>query len=71
MKTTLDIPTDLLEEAMASCGARTKREAVVRALEEMNRRVRLAELADRLGGSDTFMDSDDLAALRARETPAS
>jgi Arc/MetJ family transcription regulator len=68
MKTTLDIPEDLLAEAMAVAGVRTKREAVVQALEDFNRRAKLRTLARRLGRSKTFMDFEELMRLRARET---
>jgi Arc/MetJ family transcription regulator len=64
MKTTRDIPEDLLAEAMRTSGARTKREAVLCALREMNR---LARLAARLGDSETFMDVEELQQLRNRE----
>jgi Arc/MetJ family transcription regulator len=67
MKTTLDIPSDLLNEAVRVSGARTKREAVLRALEEMNRRARMARLMARLGNSETFMDAGELARLRSLE----
>jgi len=69
MKTTLDIPEEIMAEALRTSGARTKREAVVRALEEMNRRTRLARLAARLGNSETFMDLQELKKLRSREMP--
>lgn len=69
MKTTLDIPEDILNEAVRVSGARTKREAVLRALEEMNRRARLARLVARLGNSETFMDFDELMKLRELEMP--
>jgi hypothetical protein len=68
MKTTLDIPAQLLDEAMEVSGARTKREAVLRALEDYNRRAKLRVLARRLGRSTTFMSFDDLMKLRARES---
>jgi Arc/MetJ family transcription regulator len=69
MKTTLDIPEKLLAEAMRVGGARTKREAVLRALEDFNRRARLRKLADRLGNSETFMDFDELMKLREGDLP--
>ena len=69
MKTTLDIPEDLLAETMQISGARTKREAVLRALQDFNRRSKLRELADRLGRSTTFMDFDALMKQRERELP--
>ena len=69
MKTTLDLPEDLLAETIRRSGARTKREAVMRAMEEFNRRAKLAELADRLGDSDTFMSFEELLDLRGKELP--
>lgn len=67
MKTTLDIPEKLLADAMKAAGVATKRDAVLRALEEFNRRDRLRKLAGRLGSSDTFMSPEELSELRERE----
>ena len=47
MKTTIDIPEELLAETIRISGAKTKREAVIRALEEYKRR----DLIDRLVAS--------------------
>jgi Arc/MetJ family transcription regulator len=69
MKTTLDIPSDLLEEAMRASGARTKRAAVLTALGDLARRGRMRDLADRMGDSPTFMTPAQLDSLRVRETP--
>jgi len=69
MKTTLDIPNDLLDEAMRVSGAKTKRAAVLAALGDFARRGRMRVLADRLGDSVTFMTSTQLQSLRVRETP--
>jgi hypothetical protein len=54
MKTTVDIPESELKDAMRFTKAKTKREAVVRVLEEFNRRRRMAELVKYSG---TFSDS--------------
>jgi hypothetical protein len=67
MKTTLDIPENELEEAIRHTGARTKREAVVIALSEFNRRRRLQKLAEKFGTLNEFMTQDDLR--RMREEP--
>ncbi len=67
MKTTLDIPEKLLAEAMKAAGAATKREAVLRALEDFSRRARLRKLTERLGRSETFMSPEDLRELRGEE----
>ena len=65
MKTTIDIPERLLKEAMSHSGAETKREAVLRALEEYNRRRRMARLARKLGTFKRFMTRKDLDRLRS------
>ncbi|MFT4689913.1 MAG: Arc/MetJ family transcription regulator [Limisphaerales bacterium] len=65
MKTTIDIPEHILKEAMKHTGAKTKREAVVTAVEQFNRRERLSELAHRLRGSlPNFMTLEDLKVMR-------
>lgn len=65
MKTTIDIPDDALEEVMRHTGAATKREAVLVAIEEFNRRRRGARLASKLGKSATFMSQAELKRLRS------
>lgn len=66
MKTTIDIPEDELREAMRFTRATTKREAIVRALEEFNRRRRMAELTRYSGTfSDRFPSNDEIEAIDA------
>lgn len=64
MKTTVDIPEKELEEAMRFLGAATKREAVVTALREFNRRNRMARLVTLSGTCDFDTNAD----IEARET---
>ncbi len=64
MKTTIDIPDDELESVLKFTGARTKREAVVTAIAEFNRRRRLARLAERLGKFEHFLSREELGRLR-------
>jgi len=64
MKTTVDIPDQELKEAMRHTGAKTKREAVVIALSEFNRRRRLQKLAEQFGTLDGFMTQEDLRTMR-------
>ncbi len=65
MKTTIDIPEKALKEAIRHTGAKTKRDAIVTAVEEFNRRRRLEELAERLHGScPGFMSQEDLRRMR-------
>ena len=64
MKTTIDIPEEELREAIRHTGAKTKKDAVVRALKEFNRRQRLTKLAGMLGTFKDFMDQEDLGIMR-------
>jgi Arc/MetJ family transcription regulator len=64
MKTTVDIPENELQEAMRHTGARTKREAVVIAVVELNRRRRLQTLAERFGSLPDFMTQAELRRMR-------
>lgn len=48
MKTTIDIPDDILEQAMKYTGAKTKREAVVAAMAKFNRRERVEAFFKRI-----------------------
>jgi Arc/MetJ family transcription regulator len=66
MKTTIDIPEDELRDAMRFTKAKTKREAVVKVLEEFTRRRRMAELVKYSGSfSDRFPTNDEIEAIDA------
>ena len=67
MKTTIDIPEEELKKAIKFTGAKTKREAVVYAIKDFNRRQRLAELAKIFGTFEDFMSQDDLKKMREDE----
>jgi hypothetical protein len=65
MKTTIDIPNGTMSQAMKFTGAKTKREAVVTAVDEFNRHRRLKAMAERLHGScPDFMSQEDLKRMR-------
>ena len=49
MRTTLDLPVDLLEEARAALGFKSKTDTIVLALRELVRRQRLDELKALMG----------------------
>ena len=69
MKTTVDIPENLMAEAMKFTGAKTKREAVVTAMERFNRLKRLEKLNARVRGQfRDFMTQEELQAMRALDT---
>jgi Ca2+-binding EF-hand superfamily protein len=66
MKTTVDIPEDELKDAMRFTKAKTKREAVVKVLEDFNRRRRMAELVKYSGSfSDRFPSNEEIEAIDA------
>lgn len=65
MKTTIDIPESVLEEALRHTRARTKREAILTAVERFNKLKRLEALNARLRGQfRDFMTPAELAVLR-------
>jgi Arc/MetJ family transcription regulator len=70
MKTTIDIPDKALADAMRFTGAKTKREAVVKALEEFNRRQRVEDLVASFGTWDIAtndeIEAGDLAEIAER-----
>jgi hypothetical protein len=63
MKTTIDIPEGELKDAIKYAGVKTKRDAIVRAVVEYNRRQRMAELVKYSGVSDTLMSNPEIEAL--------
>ncbi len=67
MKTAIDIPDEDLKEIIKYTGAKTKRDAVVYAIKEFNRRRRLAELAKLLVTFRDFMTQEDLRGMRAEK----
>ena len=64
MKTTIDIPIRELEDAIRFTGAKTKREAVVGAIADFNRRMRLAELIEYAGTCTELIAPDELQSSR-------
>ncbi|HMO26140.1 MAG TPA: type II toxin-antitoxin system VapB family antitoxin [Tepidisphaeraceae bacterium] len=69
MKTTVDIPDDVLKEAMALTQASSKRDAIVGAMREFIRRERAKEAVKLLGTFKTVISSEELEERRsARST---
>jgi len=56
MRTTLDIPEDLLDEARRASNARSKREAVIAGLQELIRKSHREELRRMAGRLDIAID---------------
>lgn len=67
MKTTIDIPDRELADAMKFTRAKTKREAIVTAVAEFNRRRRMAELVKYSGSSDSLITPDEVKQLRRKD----
>jgi len=67
MKTTVDIPENELKDAIRFTGAKTKREAIVTAVTDFNRRQRMADLARHLGTCDDLMTLKELNRYRGEE----
>ena len=65
MRTTVDIDTDLLQEAMRLCDVRTKKEVIHRSLTELIHRRRIEELKAMAGTMDLDLDAESLDRLRA------
>jgi len=74
MKTTIDIPEKALADAMRYTGAKTKREAVVKALEEFNRLRMVENLIASLGtldfGTNDEIEAGDLEEIALKKTAA-
>jgi Arc/MetJ family transcription regulator len=68
MKTTLDIPEEKFTTVQTMYGLRTKREAVIFALDELMRRYKIERLIDQLGTFTDFMTQDDLRHMRDLDT---
>ena len=66
MKTTVDIPEKALADAMRFAGAKTKREAIVTAIDDFNRRKRMAELIKYSGTSTSMLSNDEIEALERK-----
>lgn len=67
MKTTVDIPDETLKEVLRNTGAKTKREAILTAIDDFNRRRRLAKLTTRFGSFEGFISNDELKRLREED----
>lgn len=63
MRTTLDLPEELVDEAKAVLGYKSKTDTIIFALKEVVRRERIQELKDLIGK----IDLDDHAILEGRE----
>jgi Arc/MetJ family transcription regulator len=63
-KTTVVIDDELLDEAMRASGAKTKKQAITTALEELVRRKNLEALRQEAGTYDLALSLEELEKLR-------
>ncbi|MBI5895107.1 MAG: type II toxin-antitoxin system VapB family antitoxin [Desulfobacterales bacterium] len=66
MRTTLDLPEDLLNAAMKAAHIPTKTQVIIRALEELIRKSKIAELKNFKGKIDLDIDLDRVRGRRCR-----
>ena len=64
MKTTVDIPDGELEDVIRFTGAKTKREAIVTAIADFNRRRRMAGLVRFAGTCSDLITPEELQSVR-------
>ena len=64
MKTTVDIPDNELVDCMRFTNAKTKREAVVTAITDFNRRKRMASLIKHAGTCEALITAEMLQEQR-------
>ena len=66
MKITVDIPDRELKDAIKFTRAKTKREAIVGAITEFNRRMRMAELTRYASTCADLISPQELRAMRRK-----
>ena len=69
LKTTIDIPEEALKDAMRCANVKTKRAAILAALEDYNRRRQMAELVAFSGTCKDLVTFDELMETRERDLP--
>lgn len=65
MKTTIDIPEKDLQGLLKNTKAKTKREAVLTAIQDYNSRMRRRALVEKLGTFEEFMTAEELRSMRS------
>jgi Arc/MetJ family transcription regulator len=67
MRSTMDIPENLMSDAQALSGLRTKKDVVIAALDEFVRKRRLERLRALLGHADYDLTPEELERMRAED----
>jgi Arc/MetJ family transcription regulator len=66
MRTTLDLPEDLLNEAMKVAHIKTKTKVIITALEDLIRKFKISELKQYKGKIDLNIDLDTIRGRQCR-----
>ena len=66
MRTTLDLPEELINEAMKATHIQTKTRVIITALEELIRKSKIAEIKKYKGKIDLDIDLDSIRGRRCR-----
>lgn len=66
MRTTLDLPEELLIEAMQATHIQTKTKVIITALEELIRKSKISEIKNYKGKVDLDIDLDSLRGRQCR-----
>jgi Arc/MetJ family transcription regulator len=66
MRTTLDLPKDLIEEAMKAANIHTKTQLIITALEELIRKSKISELKEFKGKIDLDFDLETIRGRQCR-----
>lgn len=66
MRTTLDLPEDLLAEAMKATEIKTKTKVIITALEELIRKSRISDIKNFKGKIDLDLDLNEVRGRQCR-----
>jgi len=66
MRTTLDLPEDLVAEAMKRTSIKTKTKVIITALEQLVRKAKIAEIKNYKGKVDLDIDLEELRARKCQ-----
>jgi len=66
MRTTLDLPEELLAEAMKATHIQTKTKVIITALEDLIRKTKISQLKDYKGKVDIDIDLDTIRGRQCR-----
>lgn len=66
MKTTIDIPENLLDEVLVYSKQRSKKDAVITAMTEYIQKKKMEEFASKLGKLEHLITSSELQKLRRK-----